>query len=1214
MQFQFVPSLDDEKSVTGGRICRTKAETECEHFRRGQTQDKERLLIGRLEMIQYATMLLCVCAGAWLYSQNRLFEGWTLVIAGVAAVFSKALGHHGKLKLSRSSIMVGISSSIWLSVFSSGKMMNAQGVWAFPVVAMVASCLYDRKGTLRWSLFSGIVLTTTFVGDVLGWGVAESFSTQASDVFGLKLSMLTIYCVISFITTSAHNRQLRLTEQKCEEARREHLRSEKANQAKSQFLARMSHEIRTPMNGLLGSTAHLLEQDLSQDERHAVDTVHRCSENLLTLLNDALDLRKIELGQHAFDKAPTDLCLLIQDVTSLFSARAELADIKLVVELPNEPCWLLTDATRIRQVVSNLIGNALKFSDRGTIRISLCTKSSDVVPAESQEVEIEIQDEGIGMTPVQVSRLFQEFEQVHTEDKAQRSGTGLGLAISKTLVEGLGGQLTAHSEPGVGSTFLVCIPMQIVAPIQNKGAASDHRNIPRSAGLLKGLTALVVDDNQINLKIAVLALQKLGLSCHSAPNGQQAVEIAEHQDFDLIYMDIRMPVMDGIEATRAICRSGGRNAQTPIVALTANAYPEDHQRALEAGMLGFVAKPFRLRQLEAESVRAWQVSNNSSERPPQTPFVKPESATKPGPTQLCESPENTGSPKNQRISENLYHDRLKMLIRLAFAGGGGYTLMYIYHGHWRLVICDVLAMTMYTASEVFRRNTGSARWARDFFLFGLLASLLGNPTFGGQAESHVSWLFGILPIAAGHLKGKQAIVPWGAVTFCAALFLQFIAPDLHLEREFFAEPRDRTITVFISCGIFSSLAWAACVATEEQVQAFEQASIELIHQRHADDSASHSKSSFLANMSHELRTPMNGVLGMLEYLSLQNLTSSKRELVEIAQASGQRLLSTVNTILDFSKMKAGKFSLNNLVFDSDEVLSSLEEQFKLVARSRGLTFDIRRIRMPLAIWGDRERFRQLISIVLDNAFRYSELGTILLDVETKHQQQDELDYIIRVSDEGPGIPSENKEQLFTGSAANADSNNAVCGVGFGLAIASRLAQLMNGHIELESTGPAGTVFRIRVRMKVSTKSLTGRGKPSRSSWDNTLSTKVLIVDDSKINRKVAGLQLQRLGCAFEEVESGYKAIEMAQEQRFDLILMDLDMPGMNGEQAARMVQSSQGPNETTPIIAFTGHASGENLERAITAGMRDVLIKPASAKDIERVLRENLQRRRVTAA
>lgn len=1195
------------------RTRRSKVEVELERFKAAQAQDKVRLLTARLKVIQYGVVGSCAYFAIRLFAQNSILVGWAVSLSCAAAVLSRVCLHRGQLSLSRMSMMLGIATAVWLPVLGAG-MMDAGGVWTFPVVAMVASCLFDRKGTLVWCLLSGVVLSLIFLGDLLGWSPAITHTILPSEVLGVKLTVLTIYCVVSFMTTSAHGRQLRLLEQQREKATAQHHRAQQANQAKSQFLTRMSHEIRTPMNGLLGATAHLREQELTPEERHAVESVNRCSSNLLSLLNDALDLKKIEMGQCGFEIAPTDLCLLLRDVRALFLARAELVEIDLVAELPCDAYWVQTDGSRIRQIVSNLIGNALKFSDRGSIFIRLRVAEPKGPRSEYDEVEIEVQDQGIGMDEDQVSRLFQDFEQVHTETETLRGGTGLGLSISKTLVEGLGGRLSVFSERGVGSTFRMCIPMKKAASPPERDDILSKSNAQPGMGLKRGLVALVVDDNQINLKVAVLALRKLGIECQTANHGKQAVQLAQGQAFDLIFMDIQMPLMDGIEASRRIKASGGLNARTPIVALTANAYPQDRRRAEDAGMVGYVVKPFEVEQLEAESIRVLQLAGQDKTRSlPGTPAAKTPGMVDPAAQDASLARAASGYSPKQRISDRVYHDRLKLLIRLAIVGGGGYTLMYIYNECWRLMICDGLAMGLYVLSEIFRRRTGSARWARDLFLFGLLLSLVGNPTFGGQADSYVPWLFGMLPIAAGHLKGKGAIVGWGVVTFLAILCLQFVAPSLGLTQEFFPTPRDRTITIFISLLVFSSLAWASCVATEEQMRACMRASIDLFNKREAVDSANTAKSSFLANMSHELRTPMNGVLGMLEYLSLRQLSAHNRELVETAQASGQRLLDTLNRILDYSKMEAGKFSLNSLEFDGNEVLDSLHEEFKLAAKAKGLLFDVRRAEIPCSLDGDRERFRQIVSIVLNNAVRYSDKGTILLDVEAQQRNSSQVQLTMRVTDEGSGIPASVRESVFSGSDRSGDADDSGGGIGFGLVLARRLAEMMDGSVELESSSLSGSVICIRVRLKAVTKGCGAQENAARAEQSASFGATILVVDDREINRKVVGLQLQRLGCTVQAVECGHRAIEVARQRKFDLVLMDLDMPGMGGEQAARAILQSRGPNADTPIVAFTGHASGQSLESALAAGMTDRLIKPASAKDIERVLRENLLPRSIAA-
>jgi hypothetical protein len=412
-------------------------------------------------------------------------------------------------------------------------------------------------------------------------------------------SLLTIAVVLYLLLHMSHTKRTLGLLNSLEKVNRELAAARdqalEASRSKSQFLANMSHEIRTPMNGVLATAELVLDTGLTAEQRELISACHVSGQQLLAILNDILDLSRCESGKLTLEQLPFNLRSEVAGVMQLYNVIAQQKGVELSLRCSDEaPQWVLGDPTRLRQVLNNLMSNALKFTDAGSVSL---TVSSDATSSRRARVQFNVVDTGVGIPHETLPHLFSPFVQGDGSTTRRYGGTGLGLAICKQLVTLMGGSIDVESDLGKGSRFVVQVEFDRADPPKIVDRDANRASLPRR------LHVLVAEDNPVNQLVAQRLLERHGCSVDVVATGTAAVNRHRMEPYDLILMDCQMPELDGYEAARRI-RTVNHQARVPIIALTAQAFPDDRERCLAAGMDDYVSKPINAAQFIA-TVRRW---------------------------------------------------------------------------------------------------------------------------------------------------------------------------------------------------------------------------------------------------------------------------------------------------------------------------------------------------------------------------------------------------------------------------------------------------------------------------------------------------------------------------------------------------------------------------------------------------------------------------------
>ncbi len=934
--------------------------------------------------------------------------------------------------------------------------------------------------------------------------------------------------------------------------------AEAASNSKSAFLSNMSHEIRTPITAILGMNEMIQRETEDSVILDYSENIRKAGVSLLGIISDILDFSKIETGKMTLEAEEYSLSSVVKDLYNLVQFRAEAKGLTLNFKVdPQLPSRLIGDEIRIKQIITNILTNAVKYTEQGHVdfEIILKEKSSD-----SAKFEVSVTDTGIGIREEDMQRLFEPFDRLDLKKTRSIEGTGLGLAITRQLLSIMGSELRVESRYEEGSKFSFVLSQKVsnwepVGEFDPDPHASETANIRSKHSLFTapGLSLLVVDDTPMNLQVIAGLLKRTKIHIDVATSGAQCIEKFGNEHYDMVFLDYRMPQMNGIETLDILRRKYPEKFEkTPVISLTASAVSGDKEKMIQAGFTDYLSKPVNIDEMERMMIK----------------YLPADSVI------ICDgSEESQEDDELSKLPEVIFkYKQLNPEKGIEYCGDAE---DYIFAIETYTMSIDAKAEQI----ENLLKNSDLENFAISVHSLKSTSEAIGALDLSSKAKAlelaakagDTCTLSHDTPILLEDYRGLKGI----------------LSEILHNY-----ENNDEESRVSLK------------VVEEERKQMLTRALKEA-------ERANLAKTAFLSNMSHEIRTPMNDIVGLYNLaLRKPDLDSDTRNIITQIGSSTRHLISIINDILEMSLIESGNMKLRHEEFSFGNMLEQINTVTGSKCDDKELFFDCCVVgHIDDHYIGDDLKLKQALFNILENAIQYTPPeGKISFTIKETERNGDNATICFEISDSGEGIAPDYLPHLFEPFAKELKESGVRTGTtGLGLAITSNIVNMMGGKIDVASEKGKGSTFTVYIPLGICSPK-----DNDRYLFDPVL-LRVLIVDDDITACEHAKMILRHIGIDSEYVLSGEDALEIFKNTTdhklpFNLMLVDWKMPGIDGIELTRRLREDESLDDVA--IVLTTYNWYEIMEDAFKAGVDGFLAKPLFADSLKEELGKILANRK----
>ncbi|MFC1617009.1 response regulator [Candidatus Margulisiibacteriota bacterium] len=926
-----------------------------------------------------------------------------------------------------------------------------------------------------------------------------------------------------------------------EEAKKE---AETANEVKTQFLANVTHELKTPLNGIMGIVDNILDgtdgQVNEKIEKH-LKMVFTSAKSLLNLVTDVLSFSRQELGKMKLDIQPFDIRDVITNAVENISTLAEDKSIKVKTEIDDAIKIVWGDVNQITSIFKNILGNAIKFTDTGVINISVKLLKEDYIL-------VSIKDTGIGIKKEDISVIFDKFRQVEGKTSRKYGGTGLGLAIAREIIELHTGTIWAESELGQGTMMNFTLPVKEFQMPEQKKAVD--KTIAKSTETkmrvnVEGVkpTVFIINNDEDNIVKTKDLMESKGFEVILASTANEAIEKIATVEPDIFMIDVELPTMNGFELAKKI-KSINKFVNSPIMFTTSQKEIDKLTHIAEEKVSQALPKIRKsIETLEDYSLKTLNTAD----------MIKKGDYIIKGENQKIMIIDD--NEVNVEVLATLLHNK-NYQVETAFSGNEG--LEKIKENAPDLILLDVMMPEM------------------DGFEF--IKILKSKPEYNYCTD---------IPIIMVTAKGTQEDKLQGLST----------GADDYLPKPYDKKELLAKVSIFLRLHTLQSELKQWNVTLEEKVQD-RTSQLELLNQelkkaKEMAEAASEFKTQFLANVTHDLRTPLHVILGLNEALQKHEYVKQHEDLkepVDIVKLNARKLLTLVNDLLDLNKIKSGKITVNNSIFYFKDLLMGINELAATMIKNKEVKFVLdNEIDSEMVIESDFEKLHQVITNLISNAIKFTNKGFINLK---SYIEKDRIYF--EVKDTGIGIKKEDLGRIFEAydQVYSKEALSTYKGTGLGLSICKEFIKLLKGGITAESEPQKGAKFQFWVPLKTSAKKLL-ETKEEKSKTDFTIfkDKSILFCDDDEFNIYIGRMILKDVVDKVTFVTNGKEAIKACEKEKFDIILLDYNMPGLNGQETLKEIKKIK-LNEATDIAVVSALIDDINKDKLLGFGFNHLLPKP----------------------